>query len=48
MEERTEWDVVVKCDHSYNRRCAKTLKTRYEAAQVGRDKDLNTILDLQS
>jgi len=33
MEERMEWDVVVKCDHSYNRRCAKTLKTRYEAAQ---------------
>lgn len=38
MEERMEWDVVVKCDHSYNRRCAKTLKTRYEAAQVGKDK----------
>jgi len=33
MEERTEWEVVVKCEHSYNRRCAKTLKTRYEAAQ---------------
>ena len=35
MEERTEWEVLVKCEHSYNRRCAKTLKTRYEAAQVG-------------
>ena len=37
MEERMEWDVVVKCDHSYNRRCAKTLKTRYEAAQASKD-----------
>ena len=34
MEERLEWEVEVRCEHSYNRRCAKTLKTRYEAAQV--------------
>ena len=46
MEERTEWDVVVKCDHSYNRRCAKTLKTRYEAAQVGKHKA--SIVNVQS
>ena len=45
MEERTEWDVVVKCDHSYDRRCAKTLKTRYEAAQV--DKDKTVLVDVQ-
>ena len=45
MEERTEWDVVVKCDHSYDRRCAKTLKTRYEAAQV--DKDKTVLVDSQ-
>ena len=47
MEERTEWEVVVKCEHSYNRRCAKTLKTRYEAAQVGKDKDKYIIVDAQ-
>ena len=34
MEERTEWDTVYKCDHSYNRRCAKTLQTNYQAVQV--------------
>ena len=27
MEEVTEWDTVVQCDHSYNRRCAKSMKT---------------------
>ena len=35
MEEVTEWDTVVQCDHSYNRRCAKSMKTTYEAYQVG-------------
>ena len=35
MEEVTEYDTVIKCDHSYNRRCAKSLKTTYEAQQVG-------------
>jgi len=33
MEEVTEYDTVIKCDHSYNRRCAKSLKTTYEAQQ---------------
>ena len=37
MEERLEWEVEVRCEHSYNRRCAKTLKTRYEAAQVEKE-----------
>ena len=30
---RDEYDTVIKCDHSYNRRCAKSLKTTYEAQQ---------------
>ena len=34
MEEVTEYDTVIQCDHSYNRRCAKSLKTTYEAQQV--------------
>jgi len=33
MEEVTEYDTVIQCDHSYNRRCAKSLKTTYEAQQ---------------
>ena len=35
MESVTEWDTVIQCDHSYNRRCAKSLKTTYTAQQVG-------------
>ena len=34
MEEVTEYDTMIQCDHSYNRRCAKSLKTTYEAQQV--------------
>ena len=34
MEEKTEWETVVTCDHSYNRRCAKSLITVYNSAQV--------------
>jgi len=33
MEEVMEYDTLIKCDHSYNRRCAKSLKTTYTAAQ---------------
>ena len=42
MEERLEWEVEVRCEHSYNRRCAKTLKTRYEAAQVEKENKIQT------
>ena len=34
MEEKTEWETVVTCEHSYNRRCAKSLITVYNSAQV--------------
>ena len=34
MEEVTEWDTEYTCEHSYNRRCAKSLTTTYNAAQV--------------
>ena len=34
MEEVTEWDTEYTCQHSYNRRCAKSLTTTYNAAQV--------------
>ena len=34
MEEKLEWEVVVSCEHSYDRRCAKTLKTNYKPFQV--------------
>lgn len=34
MEEKVEWEVVVNCEHSYDRRCAKTLKTNYKPFQV--------------
>eukprot|EP00092_Neocalanus_flemingeri_P023887 GFUD01025912.1.p1 GENE.GFUD01025912.1~~GFUD01025912.1.p1 ORF type:complete len:697 (+),score=162.50 GFUD01025912.1:64-2154(+) len=33
MEEITEWDTQYTCQHSYNRRCAKSLTTTYNAAQ---------------
>merc|ERR1719187_751147 len=33
MEEVTEWDTEYTCQHSYNRRCAKSLTTTYNAAQ---------------
>jgi len=33
MEEVTEWDEQYTCEHSYNRRCAKSLSTTYTAAQ---------------
>jgi len=33
MEEKIEWEVVVSCEHSYDRRCAKTLKTNYKPFQ---------------
>ena len=41
MEERLEWEVEVRCEHSYNRRCAKTLKTRYQAAQVEKENKIH-------
>ena len=34
MEEKLEWEVVERCEHSYDRRCAKTLKTNYKPFQV--------------
>ena len=34
MEEITEWDTEYTCQHSYNRRWAKSLSTTYTAAQV--------------
>ena len=34
MEEKTEWETEVTCEHSYNRRCAKSLVTVYNSAQV--------------
>ena len=34
MEEKVEWEVVVNCEHSYDKRCAKTLKTNYKPFQV--------------
>ena len=43
MEERLEWEVEVRCEHSYNRRCAKTLKTRYEAAQVEKENKIQIL-----
>ena len=43
MEERLEWEVEVRCEHSYNRRCAKTLKTRYEAAQVKKENKIQIL-----
>lgn len=33
MEEKVEWEVVVTCEHSYDKRCAKTLKTNYKPFQ---------------
>jgi len=33
MEEVTEWDTEYTCQHSYNRRCAKSLTTTYSTAQ---------------
>ena len=33
MEERTEYDQEVTCQHSYNRRCAKSLVTVYKSQQ---------------
>jgi len=33
MEEVTEWDETYTCEHSYNRRCAKSLKTTYSPSQ---------------
>jgi len=33
MEEKTEWETEVTCQHSYNRRCAKSLVTVYNSAQ---------------
>ena len=44
MEERLEWEGEVKCEHSYNRRCAKTLKTRYEAAQVEKENKISSFI----
>lgn len=34
MEEKTEWETEMTCEHSYNRRCAKSLITVYNSAQV--------------
>ena len=34
MEERTEYDTEITCEHSYNKRCAKTLATVYTSQQV--------------
>jgi len=34
MEEKTEWEEVKECDHSYNRRCHTSHVTVYTAAQV--------------
>ena len=33
MEERTEYDQEVTCQHSYNKRCAKSLVTVYKSQQ---------------
>jgi len=33
MEEKIEWEVEIKCEHSYDRRCANTLKTNYKPFQ---------------
>ena len=44
MEEVTEYDTVIQCDHSYNRRCAKSLKTTYEAQQVRPDCSLSSLI----
>ena len=34
MEQKTEWEEVEECDHSYNRRCHTSHVTVYNAAQV--------------
>ena len=34
MEEKIKWEVEIKCEHSYDRRCARTLKTSYKPFQV--------------
>ena len=34
MEEKVEWEVEIRCEHSYDRRCARTLKTNYKPFQV--------------
>ena len=34
MEEQTEFDTEITCQHSYDKRCAKSLVTIYNSAQV--------------
>jgi hypothetical protein len=34
MEEMVEWENVVTCDHSYNKRCHTSHVTVFNAAQV--------------
>jgi hypothetical protein len=34
MEEMVEWENVVTCDHSYNKRCHTSQITTFNAAQV--------------
>ena len=34
MEEQTKFDAEITCQHSYDKRCAKSLVTVYNAAQV--------------
>ena len=49
MEEITEYDTEVTCQHSYNRRCAKSLITVYNSAQVWTlmlKKQINNILKI--
>ena len=38
MEEKTVWDDVINCDHSYDTRCFTSMSTTYESVQV-RNKD---------
>ena len=35
MVDETEYDDVMTCDHSYDRRCHTSYTTTYEAQQVG-------------
>ena len=33
METRTEWEEVVSCEHSYDKRCQRSLVTVYTSVQ---------------
>ena len=35
MEEKVEYDEVVECEHSYDKRCYTSLSTVYKPYQVG-------------